>query len=455
MKINGFISRPAFQAVTALTLLLLVVADYFFYRDRIYPGVYLYGINVGGLAKIQAGQLVQKKVDREELLRTTVLFQYNEKAWSYTCGELGMAVDWADTLARAFAAGRNRPVMLNYPERVSLLLKPVKLPLSFVVDRTQFSQALAPAAQLIEREPQEARFVLAEDGVAVKIAPEIPGRSLLMEETRQLLENSFEAYGAPGTLPLLVREIKTARTALDLRKLRVHAEVASFSTEFALSLPGRVHNIRLAASALDEFVLKPGDEFSFNAVVGEAGAAQGYLPAPVIVAGEIVEGFGGGVCQVSSTLYNAMLLAGLQLVERTAHSLAIGYLPPGRDAAVVYGWQDLKFFNNQNHGIWIRTFADGNSLTVRLFGEPTPGKQIKVLTTDLEVIPRSTQYTETDSLAAGTRVNVKKGQDGYRVAVWRITYLNGMELGRELLSRDFYRPVPAEVQIGTGNVSLR
>lgn len=112
-----------------------------------------------------------------------------------------------------------------------------------------------------------------------------------MEETRQLLENSFEAYCAPETLPLLVREIKTARTAADLRKLRVHAEVASFSTEFALSLPGRIHNIRLAASALDEFVLEPGDEFSFNAVVGEAGAAQGYLPAPVIEAGEIVEGF--------------------------------------------------------------------------------------------------------------------------------------------------------------------
>lgn len=455
MKINCSIRRSAFQAVTALTLLLIVIADYFFYRDKIFPGVYLYGINAGGLTKTQASQLVQKTLEMEKLAGAAILFRYDEKIWSYNCQELGIAVDWADTLARAFAAGRNRPVMLNYPERVSLLLKPVKLPLSFAVDRTRFSQALAPAAQLIDREPREARFVLAEDGVAVRIAPEIPGRSLLMEETRQLLENSFKTYREPVTLPLLVREIKTYRTAADLQKLRVHAEVASFSTEFALSLPGRVHNIRLAASALDELVLEPEDEFSFNAVVGEAGAAQGYLPAPVIVAGEIVEGFGGGVCQVSSTLYNAMLLAGLQLVERTAHSLAIGYLPPGRDAAVVYGWQDLRFFNNLNHGIWIRTFADGNRLTVRLFGEPTPGKLLKILTTDLEVIPKSTQYTETDSLPAGTRVNVKKGQDGYRVAVWRIALLNGTELSRELLSRDFYRPVPAEVQIGTGDVSLR
>lgn len=109
----------------------------------------------------------------------------------------------------------------------------------------------------------------------------------------------------------------------------------------------------------------------------------------------------------------------------------------------------------ENKRFDLRTFADGNHLTIRLFGEPTTGKLIKVLTTGLEVIPRSTQYTGTDSLAAGTRVNVKKGQDGYRVAVWRITYLKGMELGRELLSRDFYRPVPAEVQIGTGSVSLR
>lgn len=455
MNINGLTRRFAFQAATALTLLLLVVADYFFYRDKIYPGVYLYGIDVGGLTRNEASRLVQKRLDLGNHAGTPIIFHYNEQSWSYTYGELGVAVDWADTLTRAFAAGRNRPILLNYPERISMLLKPVKLPLGFAVDQAQFSLALAPVLQFIDRELQDAKLDLAADGVTVEIVPEITGRRLMLEETRLLLESTLETYPGAVSLPLLVQESRPARTEADLRALRVRAEVSSFFTEFALSLPGRVHNIRLAAAALDGLLLDPGGEFSFNRAVGETGAAQGYQPAPVIVAGEIVEGVGGGVCQVSSTLYNAVLLAGLQVVERTAHSLAVSYVPPGRDAAVVYSWRDLRFLNNLGHGIWIRTFVKSDRLTIRLFGEPAAGKEIKLLTTDLEVIPKSTNYIETDLLAAGTQEQVKAGQDGYRVNVWRVTYLNGAEADRELLSRDYYRPVPAEVRVGTGVNSLR
>ncbi len=455
MNMNGSIRRPVFRAVTVLTLLLLVFADYYFYRDNIYPGVYLYGINVGGLTKTQARRLVQSKLDMENYSDKPVLVHFNERTWTYSCRELGVAADWADSLARAFAAGRSKSVILNYPERISLLLKPLKLPLSFGVDSLRFSQELAPVAQYIYREPREARFILAEDGATVKIVPEITGRSLLLEESRQLLENTLETYPSVVSLPLLVRESRPARTEADLRELRVRTEVSSFSTKFALSLPGRVHNIRLAASALDGMLIEPGGEFSFNAAVGETGEAQGYQPAPVIISGEFVEGVGGGVCQVSSTLYNAVLLAGLQVMERTGHSLAVGYVPPGRDAAVVYGWRDLRFLNNLGHGIWIRAFVKGDRLTIRLFGETVAGKEIKLLTTDLEVIPKSTNYTETELFAAGTQEQVKPGQDGYRVNVWRVTYLNGTEAGRELLSRDTYRPVAAEILVGTGGTPLR
>jgi vancomycin resistance protein YoaR len=450
VKTNSLTRRPAFRAFTVLTLLLLVVADYLFYRDKIYPGVYLYDINVSGLTKTQAYRLAQSRLEKENLSDKPVLFNFNERTWTYTYRELGATVDIADSLARAFAAGRNRRVILNYPERVSLLLNPVKLPLSFLVDPLQFSQGLAPVAQYVDRESKEARFVLTENGEAVIIVPEITGRSLLVEETRQLLESTLEAYPGAVSLPLLIRESRPARTEADLRELRVHAEISSFSTEFALSLPGRVHNIRLAASTLDGTLVEPGGEFSFNATIGQTGAAQGYQPAPVIVAGEIAEGVGGGVCQVSSTLYNAVLLAGLQVLERTGHSLAVGYVPPGRDAAVVYGWRDLRFLNNLGHGIWIRTFVNGHRLKVRLFGEPVAGKEIRLLTTDLEVIPKSTNYIETDLLPAGTQEKVKPGQDGYRVNVWRITYLNGAEADREQISRDLYRPVAAEIRVGTG-----
>jgi vancomycin resistance protein YoaR len=455
VKTDSSACRLVFPAVTALTLLLLVVADYFFYRDRIYPGVYLYGINTGSLHEAEARQLVQEELNRENLAGTFILFRYGEKSWSYTLQELGVALDWAETLAGAFAAGRKRMVPFSYAERIRMMLKPVQIPLKFTVDPSHFSKALAPAAQYIDSDPQEARFELAEDAATVEIIPEKQGLRLLLEETRHLLEISLETYPVPESFPLLVRELRPARTAATLRELRVRAEVSAFSTQFALTLPGRVHNIRLASSLLDGILLEPGGEFSFNKTVGKTGSEQGYQPAPVIIAGEIVEGFGGGVCQVSSTLYNAVLLAGLQVVARTGHSLAVGYVPPGRDAAVAYGWQDLKFRNSLEHGIWIRTFVKGERLTVRLFGDPVPGQEIRLLNSDLDVIPRGTNYIETDNLPAGTQEKVRAGQDGYRVSVWRVTSLDGAETGRELLSRDYYRAVPAEVRVGTGVNSLR
>jgi len=455
VKINYATRRPAFPAAMALALLLLVVADYFFYSHKIYPGVYLHGINAGGLTKAETGRLLQEKIDRENISTTEIIFRYRENTWTHTYRELGVAVDWEETLAGAFAAGRKSTLLFNYPERIRLLLKPVRMPLNLAVNSAQFARALAPAAELLDREPLESRFILSEDGLTVVIVPEVPGYCLLLDETRQMLENSLETSPVPEILPFIVREIRPARTASDLREMRVIAEVSSFSTTFAPSPPGRVHNIRLAATALDGVLLEPGSEFSFNSAVGETGATQGYLPAPVIIDGEITDGVGGGVCQVSSTLYNAVLLAGLQVVERAGHSLAVGYVPPGRDAAVAYGWLDLRFQSDPGRGIWIRTFVNGNRLTIRLFGEPAPGKEIKLVTTDLEIIPRNTIYTETDSLPAGTREQAKVGQDGYRVNAWRVIYLDGSEIGRELLSRNIYRPVPDEILVGTGDASLR
>ncbi|MCL5982055.1 MAG: VanW family protein [Firmicutes bacterium] len=442
--------RNVFLAATVLALLLLMVADYFFYHRKVYPGVYLYGVDVGGLTTAEARQLVQNNLDSKNFSGFRVFFHHGGQTWSFTCMELGLEVDWQDTLARAFAVGRERLPMLNYPARLRLLLHPKEVPLSFVTSEEKVHLALLPVAQALDKEPQEASFVLAADGVKVEIIPEHPGSRLDSQETSQLLEEAMQSYPDVAPVALAVREILPAVKAADLQNLRVRAEMAFFSTYFLLSLPGRVHNIRLAASAIDGTLLKPGVEFSFNAATGRTGVAQGYRLAPVIVAGEIVEGVGGGVCQVSSTLYNAMLLAGLKVVERANHSLAVSYVPPGRDAAVVYGWRDLRFLNNLDHGVWIRTFIEGNRLAIRLYGDPVPGREVKILTTDLETIPRGINFTQTDQLPAGTKEEVKKGQDGYRVTVWRVTSLNGLEISREMISSDFYKPVPGQFRVGTG-----
>jgi vancomycin resistance protein YoaR len=192
--------------------------------------------------------------------------------------------------------------------------------------------------------------------------------------------------------------VQAQLTAAHLDALRIREMIAISTTVISDSIPNRVHNIRLAAAALDGALVEPDQEFSFNQTVGKTGAEQGYKPAPVIVNRRLVEGIGGGVCQVSSTLYNAILLADLALVERANHSLTVGYLPPGLDATVSDGWLDLRFLNNRNHAVWIRTFIEGGNLTVSIYGDPIPGHEVKVIVTDREVIRQDVKYIETEEL---------------------------------------------------------
>ncbi len=144
--------------------------------------------------------------------------------------------------------------------------------------------------------------------------------------------------------------------------------LGEYSTKYDASVAGRSHNVALAASTINGTVLKPGEIFSFNGIVGSRNEKTGYKPASVIVNGEYESGIGGGVCQVSTTVFNAALLANMEIKERFPHVLAAAYVPRGMDAAVYYGLQDLKFKNTNDNPIVIEAFADKGVLTVKILG---------------------------------------------------------------------------------------
>ena len=147
------------------------------------------------------------------------------------------------------------------------------------------------------------------------------------------------------------------------------APIAQYSTRFDTSLVNRTENIRLAAKTLDGKQLAPGERFSFNESVGRRTAEAGYKEAMIIVGDKFTPGLGGGVCQVSSNLYNAVFLAGLEILERHHHTLPVDYVPPGRDATVSFPFLDFKFRNITNTYLLIRSFVEGNTLTFQLFGK--------------------------------------------------------------------------------------
>jgi len=195
--------------------------------------------------------------------------------------------------------------------------------------------------------------------------------------------------------------------------------LGAFSTDLSNRTDQQMVNIRRAVCLLNGAVIHPGGEFSFNARVGPCTAARGFVPAPTIVAGELAETPGGGVCQVSSTLYNAVLLSGLQIVERHPHSRPPLSVPPGRDAAVFAPNLDLRFQNDTNSKIVVQATISANKLICRIVGASKP--------------------KELFSLAVETAEARRSGRPVLVARLWRIKYARGKEIAREMISEDIYR----------------
>ena len=173
---------------------------------------------------------------------------------------------------------------------------------------------------------------------------------------------------------------------------------SEFYTSYPSSTDERKTNIKLAASKLNNCFIDVNGEFSFNLTVGERTEARGFKKAKIIIDGEFVDGVGGGVCQVSTTLYNAVLLAGLDIIEYHPHSLPVSYVAPSFDAMVNSGWADLKFVNNTNNPIIINALADDSTLTIKIYGEQLTEKYVRKSVVTGEILPPSDKIIDADSL---------------------------------------------------------
>ena len=229
---------------------------------------------------------------------------------------------------------------------------------------------------------------------------------------------------------------------------------SSFSTDYQSSSPERKSNISLAAKSIDGYILDIGGEFSFNRVVGDRTQKRGYKQAKIIVGGEFVDGVGGGVCQVSTTLYNAVLLAGLKVVEYHAHSLPVSYALPSFDAMVNSGTSDLRFINDTKNPIIIRARADGNKLTVKIVGEPLK-VEYRLESKTISKIPAPEYIVIKDEkgdypdLYEGEKLYLSYSKDGIKSQGYIETYKDGKKISTRLLRRDTYSAVQGKVIIGT------
>lgn len=257
---------------------------------------------------------------------------------------------------------------------------------------------------------------------------------------------------AEGAEPLTVRlplnELRAEATLESLTNQGVDRKIAEFSTAIAPGDPGRLHNISAAAKTVHDTLLPPDAVFDYAPVVKNTEARYGFREAPVIYNGKLVSGVGGGICQVSSTLYNAVLRAGLEIVERRNHSLPVSYVPMGQDATFSEGYINFRFRNNTGAHLLIRTETDKERLTVKLFGRMPESVVYTIESVTVEELEAPVKTVVNPSLKPGQRETLQKGKPGYVVETYRTKTDNGTILSKERISKDRYLPQPTLVAVG-------
>lgn len=280
-----------------------------------------------------------------------------------------------------------------------------------------------------------------EDGKT--IVPEKAGVQFDLEEAKKIVgDGSAESY----TIPIVKTPAKV--TAADLKEKLFRDTLARTTTSLNEGNVPRTNNVRLAAKAINGTILNPGDEFSYNGVVGERSEARGYKPAGAYANGKIIEEFGGGVCQPSSTLYMAVLRADLEVTERHNHSFTVSYTPLGEDATVDYGTLDFRFKNNTDYPVKVLAEQVGGQMVMTIIGTKTTDKSVKTRTEVLKTYtPETVEKKDTSMKVGQTRVD-QTGITGYSTRTYKQITVNG-QMSEVLANSSSYVKRDKIVYVGT------
>ena len=291
-----------------------------------------------------------------------------------------------------------------------------------------------PQDAYIKKDPFE--IVVDKDGVDFDIS---------MEEAKKIVsEKGKEEY----IIPLKITKAK--KTVKDLGSKAFPDRLSRYSTRYDASNRDRSTNLELSAKKINGTVLLPGEEFSYNKVVGKRTIENGYKNAAVFSNGRVEDGLGGGICQISTTLYNAVLLANLEITERRNHSFVTSYEDPGRDATVVYGVQDFKFKNSRKYPVKIEASVKNGVATMTVMGiKEDVEYDVKIRAYKTATIPYKTEKRKNANLAEGKEKVIQSGTNGCKAVCYRDLYLDGKKVKTELLSRDTYSTMKRIVEVGT------
>jgi vancomycin resistance protein YoaR len=432
----------------------LVVRD----DGRIFDGVHSLGLDLGGMTLQQAEQFLRdagKRISNAKVrivVRTLsnggISLAEGAPSREVKASSVGISVDPKATAKEAYEYGREGSILQRLRERWCSMRHGVEIQPKFLFNEDVAERFVSQLKRQYESRPVDANVELI--GGRIRITESAYGRRVDDKATLKLWGNLVRR-GQFAELPLLVETVRPSVAREDVA--HINAVIGECVTRYNPAQRSRAHNISLAVSALDGKLIRAGEVFSFNETVGPRNFERGYKLAPTLVRGRFVDDVGGGVCQVAGTLFNAALLAGLEVVERHCHSRPVRYLPLGRDATVNYGSLDLKLRNPYPYPVCIKAYATRGKLKVLILGKGT-GMRYVLRSEVLKVLPVTTIVRQDASVPAGKKMITQRGHCGYVVALWRLAYRDGKLVRKEVVCSTTYPPQPCIISEGsTGSAS--
>jgi len=428
--------------IAGITTALLLYASYFLKNSPYFlPGVKISGVNVKGLDVEQAAKVIDEHFG--SVLNSSLDFSWQDYKQSILLKDICEPFKGKDIAQTVWQQELNRPWYKKIGSLKGDTL--VNYPIKLKYREDKLKQLGEEWEKKWNVEPENARLQIdAQKGL--QLIPEKRGFKVDVAATFHQLPETLEELINKKSYNIVTIVAEPDIKAEDLKNM---GQLASYTTWYNPGMVDRSHNLQKAASKINGYILPAQKVFSFNEVVGKRDVENDYRDAMVIVNGKYELGIGGGICQVSSTLYNAVLLAGLEIVERHNHALAVAYVPLGRDATVVYGLQDFKFRNNTDSAIYLHSYARNGELTVNVFGNLAYKPNVKI-TNIVDQVNNFKVIEEVSSrLQPGAKEIQTQGIPGYVVRVFRTFYDNNGNVARkEQLSRDVYQPLHELVYVG-------
>ena len=450
-----FIMNRFFRFAGALTAAWLLAAPAALLADVpvddntvIAEGVSALGIGLGGLTTAQAREQIDAYYGR--IASSTLTVTFDDQSVSTTPGRLGMSWDAAEPAAQAAALGKSGSLITRYKSLTDLREDGREIPTVCSYDMSAVEDFVLQNIASRDALPQDASLIRNENREFV-VTPDVHGMVTDVDHTVSLILERL--YGnTTGEDVTIEADVEVAIPAVTTEMMSaVGDKLGTYHTDYSSSSSARKTNIRVAAERINGTILMPGETFSLSDTILSRTPENGYEMAPQYANGESEMAYGGGVCQVSTTLYNAVIRAELEILERHPHSMVVHYVPYSSDAAISEGNKDLKFRNNQDYPVYLASDADGEGLYFSVYGKETrpESRTVEFVSDTLYYKQNKTKVVKDPDLAEGKEKSKGSNHPEVNSTLTKIVYENGVEVSREVMNTDYYNGSQKIVYKGT------